>query len=79
MILSPLQEYVAFIFGTKLFRSFTFLQEPPYTQKDRRAKFSAVWRSSNLYASDWKIHDFASPPRDGFTFSIHNYYMSLDK
>jgi hypothetical protein len=30
------------------------------------SKKSAVWRSSNLYASGWKIHDFASLPRDRF-------------
>jgi len=24
--------------------------------------------------SDWEIHDFASPPRSGFAFSIDNYY-----
>jgi hypothetical protein len=31
-------------------------------------KKTAAWRSSSLYASGWKIHDFASPPRDGFAF-----------
>ena len=26
----------------------------------------AVWRSPNFYAERWEIHDFASPPHDGF-------------
>jgi len=32
-------------------------------------KNPAVWRSVNLYASVWQIHDFAPPPHDGFAFS----------
>jgi hypothetical protein len=40
-----------------------FAQEPPL-QQNRRETTSAVWRSRF-----GGIHDFASPPRDGFTFS----------
>jgi hypothetical protein len=39
-------------------------QEPP------NKKISAVWRSAHQYASDLQTHDFASPPHDGFAFSI---------
>jgi len=44
--------------------SFQDIRKPP------NKKYSAVWRSSNIYASGWKIHDFASPPYDGFAFSM---------
>jgi len=33
----------------------------------------------NLYASGWKIHDFASPPRGGFAFSMPDNYRLLVK
>jgi len=37
-------------------------------------QISAVWRSSNRYTLDWKIHDFASPSHNGFAFSRHFHY-----
>jgi len=42
-------------------------------------KISTAWRSSSLYASGWKIHDFASPPRDGFAFSTYHIIVLVRK
>jgi len=54
MILSPLQEYIAFIFGTKLLRFFIFLQGPPLNEKTAEQIFGglAIFQSLRIRLED---------------------------
>jgi hypothetical protein len=56
--------------GKNLIITLVFLTEASLKTKTAEQKIGGLAVFQPL-RSGWKIHDFASPPRDGFAFSMH--------